>query len=199
MERRFVVALCNSDEIGITESELMKRMNKALHTARVDVTEHITNEDEVIEVLLHVEKEQPSPIYGTLGDGQGVKYCEQCLEYHNTGPCEKEQEVAHITKCTCERCSGIAVESLYEEPTRKEWKQMMPSHYLYDTWQEWVAAFSRWFREEPPKPTRQDWEEWAEKKPHPFAYRTTPDKQIDFAAWHYATMYWFLTMPGVPK
>ena len=27
----------------------------------------------------------------------------------------KEQEVAHLTKCTCERCTGIAVESLYEE------------------------------------------------------------------------------------
>ena len=52
---------------------------------------------------------------------------------------------------------------------------------------------------EPSKPTRKEWEEWAEKKPHPFRYRTTPDNQIDFAAWHYATMYWFLTMPGVPK
>ena len=51
---------------------------------------------------------------------------------------------------------------------------------------------------EAPKPTRKEWEEWAEKKPHPFTYRTTPDKQIDFAAWHYATMYWFLTMPIVP-
>lgn len=28
---------------------------------------------------------------------------------------EKEHEVAHLTKCTCERCTGIAVESLYEE------------------------------------------------------------------------------------
>jgi len=68
----------------------------------------------------------------------------------------KEQEVAHLTKCTCERCTGIAVESLYEE------------------------------QPEPPKLTRKDWEEWADRMETHIIMRD----DIKGA---------FLTMPGVPK
>ena len=44
----------------VTKPELMKRLNKALHTAMVsNVTELITNEDEVIDILLHSTEKEP--------------------------------------------------------------------------------------------------------------------------------------------
>jgi hypothetical protein len=64
-ERRFVIIECSAEIYegtvnSIIETEFMKRINKALHTARVDVTEHITNEDEVIDILLYGEAVPPA-------------------------------------------------------------------------------------------------------------------------------------------
>jgi len=50
---------------------------------------------------------------------QGVNDLGRC-QHPECHPRNKEQEVAHLTKCTCERCTGIAVESLYNEQPNPE-------------------------------------------------------------------------------
>ena len=106
---------------------------------------NIVTESELINRINHVRKPEFIIIPHAID-----------IMLHGCHGTEKEQEVAHLTKCTCERCTGIAVESLYEE------------------------------QPEPPKLTRKDWEEWADRMETHIIMRD----DIKGA---------FLTMPGVPK
>jgi hypothetical protein len=110
--------------------------------------------------------------------------------FHGPGLPKKEQEVAHLTKCTCERCTGIAVESLYEEQPDADRRAKIINHAVEDAMRKPILEI-----EEQPitlsAPTRDEWEEWVENMPS--------HNMFTRMQWEEKMKQWYLTMPGVPK
>jgi hypothetical protein len=209
--------------IEFTESELKKRLPAIWDILSRDYPDRL---DRAIDILLHgTEKEQPKTLenrpcpavleQGVCFAGNSDPSCKICKDNYDKKGTEKEQPSPEDIRRT--RGTIVPDGTENEQPfpmdpvlwlkmhgkESDEFGTMIDSHLpppqperksgnsrlVYD-------KATRTIKQEPPKPTRKEWEEWVDK--FPWFYE---DDEAEGCANHWTkeVRKWFLTMPGVPK